>query len=146
MGYGLLEEMSLVELRERLVHQKKIYKEIADKKRAVNLFQKQEKQNSLKEKLQTLKALREESAQIHKEKRVEKIQTIQEEEKMKKEIREKSLLEVHDKIMTKKQDKQDELDRIAKELREIQLKRQYLNANKVNYFPLKELICLTFSI
>lgn len=45
------------------------------------------------------------------------------------EIREKSLLEVHSKISDKKHAKKMEEERLAKELKEIQLKRQYMNAN-----------------
>lgn len=123
--------MSLVELRERLESKKRDIEEATEKKRVENLQQKEEKQSALKEKMRAIQALREESAQIGKEKREDKVRSEEEEKKLKANIREKSLLEVHSKIMKKKGDKQNELDRIAKELREIQLKRQYLNANKV---------------
>ena len=43
--------------------------------------------------------------------------------------REKGLLEVYDKVNQKKKDKRDEDERLAKELKEIKLQRQYLNAN-----------------
>lgn len=46
-----------------------------------------------------------------------------------KQAREKGMLEVYDKISKKKQDKRDEEARLAKELKEIRLQRQYLNAN-----------------
>lgn len=39
------------------------------------------------------------------------------------------MLEVYDKINKKKNDKADEEARLAKELKEIKLQRQYLNAN-----------------
>ena len=38
--------------------------------------------------------------------------------------------EVYDKINLKKKDKKTEEDRLAKELKEIKLQRQYLNANR----------------
>lgn len=44
--------------------------------------------------------------------------------------REKGLMEVYSKISNKKKEKKDEEDRLAKELKEIKLQRQYLNANK----------------
>lgn len=44
--------------------------------------------------------------------------------------REKGLMEVYSKINNKKKDKKEEEDRLAKELKEIKLQRQYLNANK----------------
>lgn len=43
--------------------------------------------------------------------------------------REKGLLEVHAKINQKKKEKREEEERLAKELKEIKLQRQYLNAN-----------------
>lgn len=43
--------------------------------------------------------------------------------------REKGLLEVHGKIETKKKEKREEEARLAQELKEIRLQRQYLNAN-----------------
>lgn len=39
-------------------------------------------------------------------------------------------MEVYEKINKKKKDKKTEEDRLAKELKEIKLQRQYLNANK----------------
>ena len=47
-----------------------------------------------------------------------------------KNAREKGLQEVYDKINLKKKDKKTEEDRLAKELKEIKLQRQYLNANR----------------
>ena len=38
-------------------------------------------------------------------------------------------MEAYEKIKKKKQDKKDEDDRLAKELKEISLQRQYMNAN-----------------
>lgn len=43
--------------------------------------------------------------------------------------REKGLLEVHGKIEKKKKEKREEEARLAQELKEIRLQRQYLNAN-----------------
>ena len=50
-------------------------------------------------------------------------------EQKKKEIREKGLIEAYEKINKKKKDKQEEDARLAKELKEIRLQRQYMNAN-----------------
>ena len=47
----------------------------------------------------------------------------EEEQKIKQEIKEKQLVEVHAKIATKKQKKKHEEDKLAKELREIKIKR-----------------------
>jgi len=50
-------------------------------------------------------------------------------ERKRKEIREKGLVEAYDKINKKKKDKKAEDERLAKELKEIRLQRQYMNAN-----------------
>jgi len=130
MGYGLLEEMSLVQLREKLDLVKLEREEEAEKKRVENIKKKEEKEVELKIKAEEIKALRQEKAKIQVEKRAQKLQAIEDEKKLKEQVREKSLLEVHGKVTKKKEDKQAELERIAKELREIKLKRQYLNADK----------------
>lgn len=44
-------------------------------------------------------------------------------------MREKGLIEAYEKINKKKKDKQEEDARLAKELKEIRLQRQYMNAN-----------------
>lgn len=43
--------------------------------------------------------------------------------------REKGLQEIHSKISTKKRNKAEEDARLAQELKEIKLQRQYMNAN-----------------
>jgi|TARA_B110000285_G_C15112341_1_gene611895 hypothetical protein len=50
-------------------------------------------------------------------------------EQKRKEMREKGLMEAYDKINKKKMDKKAEDLRLAKELKEIRLQRQYNNAN-----------------
>jgi len=129
-GVGLLEELSLVQLRERLQQVRAEREEITEKKRVENIKKKEEKTGELKGKLAEIQALRKENAKIQAEKRAQKLKDIEDEKKIKAEMREKSLLEVHGKITKKKEDKQAELERIARELREIKLKRQYLNADK----------------
>ena len=44
-------------------------------------------------------------------------------------MREKGLIEAYEKINKKKKNKQEEDARLAKELKEIRLQRQYMNAN-----------------
>lgn len=50
-------------------------------------------------------------------------------EAKRKQIREKGLIEAYEKINKKKRDKKEEDERLAKELKEIRLQRQYMNAN-----------------
>ena len=49
-------------------------------------------------------------------------------ERKRQEIREKGLMEAYAKINKKKADKKAEDERLAKELKEIRLQRQYMNA------------------
>jgi hypothetical protein len=130
MGYGLLEEMSLAQLWERIEQMKKERQEETEKKRVENVQKKFEKESDLKSKLQEIQAVRQEQAKQHQEKKLQKLKEAEDEKRKKEELREKSLLEVHAKITKKKDDKKTELERIAQELREIKLKRQYLNADK----------------
>jgi len=129
-GLGLLEEMSLAELKERWEQLKQDTKEKTEKKRVENVQKKEDKDIELKAKLAEIQALRQQKAESEKEKREQKLKNLEDEKKRKEEIREKSLLEAHAKITKKKDDKQNELQRIAKELSEIKRKRQYLNADK----------------
>ncbi len=123
--------MTLVELREKLELKKNEIAEYTEKKRVDIVKEKETKLTSLQQKAAQIKALRAETAEIHQQRRIEKKLKEEEEKKRKQEIREKSLLEVSQKIKTKKQSKQEELERIAHDLREINLKRQFLNANAV---------------
>jgi len=121
----------LAELRERWEQLKQEKQEETGKKRVENMKKQEDKDIEIKAKLAGIQALRQEKAEIQKGKRMQKLKAQEEERKRKEEIRAKSLLEVHAKVTQKKEDKQNELQRIAKELREIKLKRQYLNADKV---------------
>jgi len=47
-----------------------------------------------------------------------------------KEAREKGMKQVHGSIANKKKNKKEEEEQLAKELKEIRLQRQYLNANR----------------
>lgn len=131
VGYGLLEEMSLAQLRERFEQMKIERQQETEKKRVENVQKIADKETELKLKAQEIQAVRQEQARIQQEKRLQKIKAAEEEKRIKEQVREKSLLEVHGKITQKKEDKKAELERIAKELREIKLKRQYMNADKV---------------
>lgn len=63
-------------------------------------------------------------------KRLQKQQDKDDLEAKMKAAKEKGLMEVYDKINQKKKGKKQEEDRLAKELKEIKLQRQYLNANR----------------
>ncbi|KAL4453394.1 hypothetical protein ABPG74_017601 [Tetrahymena malaccensis] len=129
MGYGLLEEMSIVQLRERLVQVKKQREIEREQTRQENMKTKDSKLNSLQQKVEAIKQNREQLSKQKQQEREEKKKKLAEEEQKKQQIREEQLLEVHQKVVDKKRAKKKEEDRLAKEYREIQLKRMYMNAN-----------------
>merc|ERR1711920_309884 len=126
---GLLEEMSLAELRERLQNeQAKQAKELEDK-RERQLEKKVEKQNELAEKAALLAKIREQAREQQEAKHAAIKKRNAEIEKAKERHREESIMEVAEKIQLKKQQKKEEELKLKRELKEISTKKQFLNAN-----------------
>jgi len=126
---GFMEEMSLAELRERLkMLQAQKEKELEDK-RELNLHRKDAKQSELLEKAQNLSKIRNQARQEATD-RAERLATKKREEEAQKErIREQCIIEASDKISNKKKQKREEEIRLRRELKEISIKRQFLQAN-----------------
>jgi hypothetical protein len=131
VGLGLLEEMSLEQLREKLVEVKKGKQIEKEARRKDHSEKKDFMVQNLQEKAKFISEQRSELKLSNEAKRLAKKQFEEEEKRKMAEIREKSLMEVYSKIVDKKEKKQTEEERLAKELREIKLKRQYMNANEV---------------
>lgn len=131
VGMGLLEEMSLEQLREKLVEVKKIRQIEKEKRRLDHAEKKDSMLQNLQEKVRFISEQRSEMKLSNEAKRMAKKQFEEEEKRKLAAIREKSLMEVYGKIVDKKDKKRAEEERLAKELREIKLKRQYMNANEV---------------
>ncbi|CAD8195383.1 unnamed protein product [Paramecium pentaurelia] len=130
MGYGLLEEMSLAELRDRLEVVKAERKAEEEEKRKEIVQSKDEYLSSMQKKVLEIKAHRRaETQQKNMEREAKKLKK-QKEEELRKKIREEQLIEVQNKISQKKQIKSAEEQRIAAEVRETKLRQQYMNANK----------------
>jgi len=126
---GLLEEMSLAELRERLqITQARQAKEL-EEKRERQLEKKLEKQQELAEKAETLAKIRERAKEEHQVRSASVRRQKEESEMAQKAYREKCILEVADRIQQKKQQKHQEELRLKKELKELSAKRQFLQAN-----------------
>lgn len=128
-GFGLLEEMSIAELRERLEFNKREEEQNVELKRQQNLAAKDKENEDLLSTASKIEDARNKRKNENDRRREEKKRLEREMEEKRKEIREKGLAEAYEKINKKKADKKAEDDRLAKELKEIRLQRQYMNAN-----------------
>jgi len=129
VGYGYLAEMSLFELRERLIVVKEAKKKLETKRRIKHSKQKDIHIEKIMKKVEVIQARREKRKIENKKRRIEKKQKIIDEKRKLEEIKRKNILEVYGRVKKKKSDKRSEEDRLAKELREINLRRQFMNAN-----------------
>lgn len=121
--------MSIAELRERLEYNKMLREQEVTAKREDNLVRKEEEARKLMDEAAKIQEAREVRRQQNDQKRrMKEVEKEQYEAKVKA-ARDKGLQEVYDKISKKKKDKRAEEERLAKELKEIKLQRQYLNAN-----------------
>merc|ERR1719506_39277 len=126
---GLLEEMSLAELRERLHVEKDRQAKEVEEKRERQLEKKHGKQVELAEKAETLAKIRD----MAKEESVERHIVVKERKKdaeaRQKVYREQCVVEAAEKIAQKKKARREEELHLKKELKEISTKRQFLAAN-----------------
>ncbi|OMJ88010.1 hypothetical protein SteCoe_10166 [Stentor coeruleus] len=130
MGFGLLEEMSLAQLKERLESRKKEIEEEIVVRREENIKNKEMKAQDLTDKVTKITEHRNIRAQKHEESKKKKQEDKEKKEKIYQEMKEKGLLTAYEKINAKKQARMTEQKKLEKELKEIKLKRQYLNANR----------------
>ena len=131
-GHGLLEEMSIAELKERLELQKAFYNDYLESKKEENKLRQAEKNEELVKKANLVMSYRD---QVRNNKEIERKNKLEEKtqknEKIKS-IREKSLLETREKINNKKLKIKKEEEILEKKIREIKLQRQYLQQGRVN--------------
>ena len=128
-GHGLLEEMSIAELRERIEFNRRKLEQDTEKKRQDNLTRKDKEAEELKETQAKIEEARNKRRQENDAKRKAKNDAAAALEEKRRQMREQGLIEAYEKIKKKKQDKQEADERLAKELKEIRLQRQYMNAN-----------------
>ena len=128
-GHGLLEEMSIAELRERIEFNKRMIEQDTERRRQENLNRKDQENEELLETARRIEEARLKRKKENDKRREEKKRHQEEMEMKRKQIREKGLIEAYEKINKKKKDKKEEDERLAKELKEIRLQRQYMNAN-----------------
>ncbi|OMJ75821.1 hypothetical protein SteCoe_24959 [Stentor coeruleus] len=130
MGFGLLEEMSLAQLKERLELRKKQIEDEINMRRDENIRKKEMKAQDLTEKVNKITEHRSIRAQQHEDKKRKQQEEKEKKDKIYQEMREKGLLTAYEKINAKKQARMAEQKKLEKELKEIKLKRQYMNANR----------------
>ena len=129
-GYGLLEEMSLVELRERLALQKRMHLDEIKSKKEENKLRMQERADELVNKAQIIQENRDRLRNMKEIERKAKKDAILAEKARIKAQREKSLFEVKQKIENKKQKLKREDEIFQKKIREIKLQRQFLQLGR----------------
>ena len=129
-GDGLLEEMSLVELRERLALQKRMLADEIKAKKEENKLRMQEKADELIKKAQTIQENRDKLRnQKEIERKIKKEAKIAEKERRRL-MREASLFKIKEKIELKKQKWKKEDEIFQKKIREIKLQRQFLQLGR----------------
>ena len=129
-GYGFLEEMSLVELRERLALQKRMHLDEIKSKKEENKLRMQERADELVNKAQIIQENRDRLRNMKEIERKAKKDAIMREKERIKAMREKSLFEVKQKIENKKQKLKKEDEIFQKKIREIKLQRQFLQLGR----------------
>lgn len=122
-------EMSVAELRERIELNKAKLAQEVEFKRDTNLAKKEREANNLMEDSDKIAQARIKRKQVADDKRNQSARDAEIREQAKFHAREKGLREAYDNISSKKRIKAEEDARLAKELKEIKLQRQYMNAN-----------------
>jgi len=122
-------EMSVAELRERLEMNKLKLQQELEFKRDTNLAKKERDALTLIEDAAKIEDGRRKRKNAADQKREQMSRDAAIREAARVNAREKGLKEAYDKISTKKHHKAIEDARLAKELKEIKLNRQYMNAN-----------------
>ena len=125
-GIGLLEEMSLVELKERLEIQKKMLKEQIESKREENKLKAEERTDEIIEKANIILDHRDKLRNLKEIERKEKKDAKIQKENLLREIREKNLFEMREKMQNKKDQLRKEDEIFQRKIRDIKLQRQFL--------------------
>merc|ERR1719313_2882097 len=127
--HGVLEEMSLVELRERLSMEKARRAREVEVKRLNIIEEKNVKVRDIAGKADQCSRIREMAREESEVRREKMLKQREEEEKGRQAIREKSVLAAQEKIAAKKRERRQEELRLRREEKEISVKRQFLQAN-----------------
>merc|ERR1719313_971073 len=127
--HGVLEEMSLVELRERLSMEKARRAREVEVKRLNIIEEKNLKVRDIAGKADQCSRIRDMARDESEVRRVKMLKQREEEEKGRQAVREKSVLAAQEKIAAKKRERRQEEQRLRREEKGISVKRQFLAAN-----------------
>jgi hypothetical protein len=127
---GLLEEMSLAELRERLQMVEQEKKEEEELRRTKIINAKQEKETALAQRMERLSTMRELAAKQSALKRDEHVKVEQDAERQRQERLAEAQLEVHAKLEQKRAARRKEEAKLAEELKQIRIRNSFLGADK----------------
>ena len=127
---GLLEQMSLAELRERLCVVEQEHAEEVLKRRANIISSKQEREADLAQRVERLTAMRELAASQSVTKREATKEAARAQERKRQERLAEAQLKVHETIEAKRAARRREEAALAEELKAIRIKNQYLGADK----------------
>jgi len=127
---GLLEELSLVELRERLAMQKKAFEEHRIMKNKRIISQKQSKDEALRQRVANIAKIRAAAATANRSARERQKKKEKEEELARKRALDEEKLAVAAKIRKQKKQQDEEEERLREEERRIAQKRMFLGAAK----------------
>jgi hypothetical protein len=127
--HGVLEEMSLVELRERLSMEKARRAREVEVKRLNIIEEKNLKVRDIAGRADQCSRIREMAREESEIRREKNLKQREEEEKGRQAVREKSVLAAQEKIAAKKRERRQEETRLRREEKEISVKRQFLHAN-----------------
>merc|ERR1719420_2283258 len=127
--HGVLEEMSLAELRERLSMEKARRERQVEVKRLNIIEEKNVKVKDIAGKADQCSRIREMAREESEIRREKMLKQREEEERGRQAVREKSVLAAQEKIAAKKRERRQEELRLRREEKEISVKRQFLQAN-----------------
>merc|ERR1711862_1092864 len=128
-GLGLLEEMSLFELNEKIENLKAEKKAQEEKTRQQILENKRAHSAKNKEIAEMIEKARKDRCNANNAKRAEKKKKLDDREKRIAEKNVSQTIQAHEKILQKKEEYRKEDEIIQKKAREIKLKKQYLKSN-----------------
>ena len=129
-GYGLLEEMSIIELKERLEIQKKMHLDEINSKREENKLKMSERSDEMMEKANFIMNYRDKKRNEREIKRQQKLDEIKSQDDLKKQIHEYNVFEAKKNLENKREQLRKEDEIFMKKIHEINLQRQFLKQGR----------------